>query len=456
MPSVKPRHEDALRRIFEADSSLERKGHEQESFRLAFSGEAANGEIEHRCWNSSWAAPSGETIDDLGELGLLRVEPSANKVRVFSLSVNGREEAAKMFDSTSQPPPDPEPEPVPATEQPRDPRKVAVMHGRDLRARQWMYDWLRRIGLEPLEWSHLIALTGQGTPYSGEAVRAAFSRAQAVVVLFTPDEIGVLHPELSSDDGSGDDGGAQPRLNVILEAGMALQSHQDQTVLVEIGLTREISDLGGRNTVRLTGAASGLNALANRLENAGCPVNRTGSDWLETDDLEELPALRRTADQDGAKLVQAPPGGVAAVGPEGSSYRVFRARGERIECRAHNGKRWTSWAEVGSLDEEAVGLAASSIGSGHVEVFVLLPRGEVMHNWWREADGWQPEFLSLGRPFKEERVQRISAGSKGAGHQEVFVEAESGEVGHIWWNRGWRRTKDSATGLGNGWWRFPA
>ena len=187
--------------------------------------------------------------------------------------MKGRKEAAMNFDPKAE-----AVEPEPSPQQARDPRKVAVMHGRDSRARQWMYDWLRRIGLEPLEWSQLIARTGKATPYSGEAVEAAFELAQAVVVLLTPDEIGVLHPELNDPDANDD--GAQPRLNVILEAGMALQSHQDQTVLVEIGATRPISDLGGRNTVRLAGEPDGLNELANRLKGAGCPVNRSGSDWL--------------------------------------------------------------------------------------------------------------------------------------------------------------------------------
>lgn len=386
----------------------------------------------------------------MGELELLRVEPSFNKVRVFSLSMQGRKDAAMRFDPNAEPV-----EAERAMEQrAQDPRKVAVMHGRDVGARKWMYGWLRSVGLQPQEWGHLIAQTGKATPYSGEAVRAAFDIAQAVVVLFTPDEIGVLHPELNGDDANDD--GAQPRLNVILEAGMALQSHQNQTVFVELGATRPISDLGGLNTIRLNGAADRLHELANRLERAGCRLDRSGSDWLDTSDLQELPALRRSTTADRVDLAIAPPGGVAAVGPEGSSYRVFRARGERIECRAHDGKRWTSWSEVGILNEEPIGLASASVGRGHVEVFALLPRGEVLHNWWRYEDGWQPEFHSLGRPFGEQPVTWINASSKETGHQEVFVEAAGGEIAHIWWNRGWRKTKDSATGLGDGWWRFSA
>lgn len=77
-----------------------------------------------------------------------------------------------------------------------------------------------------------------------------------------------------------------------------------------------------------------------------------------------------------------------------------------------------------------------------------------MHNWWGKDEGWEPEFRSLGQPFADERVSRIAAGSKGDRHEEVFVEAASGEIAHIWWRRGWRRNSDPATRLGDGWWRF--
>lgn len=447
MRAVEPWHEHALRRIYEADRTLIRDGREPEPFRLRFTGESLDGEIEHRYWDRSWVVPSETTIDELGEVGVLRVEPSHGKARTFLLSVDGRAAAAAKFD----PPIQPQAEQTPAPQGTRSPRKVAVMHGRDMHARRWMYDWLPRIGLEPLEWSHLVALTGNATPYSGEAVEAAFRRAQAVVVLFTPDEIGALHPELIEGDGSGIDERAapQPRLNVVLEAGMALKSHEKETVLVEIGSTRPISDLAGRNTIRLRGDAGGLNELANRLERAGCPVDRSGTAWLETDELQQLAALRRKAKVD---EVSAPPGGLAPVSSQGAFYGLLRARGAEIECRSHD-RVWQDWVPVGAVDEEPIGLACASVGPVHAEVFALLPRGEVMHNW-RIRGSWQPHFHSLGRPFAAEPVNRISAGSKGAGHQEVFVESAAGGIGHLWMEGRWRRNTDPATRLGDGWWHF--
>ncbi len=149
----------------------------------------------------------------------------------------------------------------------------------------------------PLEWEELVNLTESTAPYNGEAVTAAFDVAQAVVVVLTPDDVGFLHPDLRGEREREDDREptGQARLNVVLEAGMALQSHPTRTILVEIGHAREISDLAGRNAVRLDGSASKLNSLASRLEQAGCPVRRTGNDWLDTNAFAALDALTREA-----------------------------------------------------------------------------------------------------------------------------------------------------------------
>lgn len=448
MPAVEPRHEDALRRIYEADLNSRRSGQVPGPFRSTWYGEDED-EIEHPGWDRSWASPSGETIEDLAELSLLRVDTNQPGTP-FSLTMKGREEAAKLLAPPSS---EAVAQPVSSPHLVRDPRKVAVMYGRDMKAKQWMYAWLPRVGLEPLEWSHLITLTGSATPYSGEAVEAAFRTAQAVVVLFTPDEIGALHPDLIAGDGSGLDErtATQPRLNVILEAGMALKSHENETVLVEIGSTRPVSDLAGRNTVRLKGDAGGLNELANRLERAGCRVNRGGTEWLETEELQRLPALQRKAD---TEYIPAPLGGISPVAYEGSFYWVLRARGTEIACRGHDGEGWIEWTPVGSVDEEPIGLAAASAGPAHIEAFVLLPRGEVLHNWRLKGYDWQPRFHSLGKPFGAVRVNRISAGSKGEGHEEVFVESVAGEIAHLWLEGSWRRNIDALTALGDGWWRF--
>lgn len=90
------RQQQALRRIYQADRMLQADGQEPEQFVLIcpWNGRSI---IRHPRWNSSWATPSEETIDDLAELDLLRVElPSGHPrtfTRAFSFTVRGRNEA---------------------------------------------------------------------------------------------------------------------------------------------------------------------------------------------------------------------------------------------------------------------------------------------------------------------------------------------------------------------------
>jgi predicted nucleotide-binding protein len=440
---VESRHSDALRRIFQADSSLRNEGKGPEKFILiqTFGGDS----VKHPHWDGSWATPSEETVMDLSELEFLRVQRGSNALS-FSLSMKGREEAEKL--SPHEGSELNSPEDHSGAKPHRDSRKVAVMHGRDSEARTWMFDWLRRVGLEPLEWSELVELTGKAAPYNGEAVEAAFSDAQAVVVLLTPDEMGILHPDLRGSEDRSDPMG-QARLNVILEAGMALQSHPKKTVLVEIGRTREISDLAGRNAVRLNGEPARLNDLANRLETAGCAVRRTGEDWLKTSALTALAALRREA------VPSRPRGGIAAIGIDASPYCVVRMRSRILEHRIRNEDGWSGWSQIGTLPTEGIGLAASSLGSGHAEVFILLPNGEVLHTWWLQDSGWHSGFLSLGRPFGDKPAAWITAASTEKGHQEVFVGAGDGEIANIWHLHGrWHPNSMPGTSYSDGWSRF--
>lgn len=51
-----------------------------------------------------------------------------------------------------------------------------------------MFDFLRSIGLHPIEWSEAIVAAKKPSPYVGEVLDAAFSVAQAIVVFMTPDD----------------------------------------------------------------------------------------------------------------------------------------------------------------------------------------------------------------------------------------------------------------------------
>lgn len=166
-----------------------------------------------------------------------------------------------------------------------DPRKVFVIHGRNDPARKGLFTFLRSIGLEPIEWSEAIRMTGQGSPYIGDVLNVAFGAAQAVVVLQTPDDVAHLHESLTHLDDPETNPQMQPRPNVLFEAGMALARDADRTIIVELGEIKTFSDIHGRHVVRLDNSTTKRQEFAQRLETAGCAANLAGTDWHTEGDL---------------------------------------------------------------------------------------------------------------------------------------------------------------------------
>lgn len=160
---------------------------------------------------------------------------------------------------------------------------VFVVHGRNGKLRRSLFDFLRALGLKPLEWEKVVLMTKKTNPYVGEILDNTMAKVQAVVVLFSPDDLAKLKPELlqTSDGGSEKKLRGQPRPNVLFEAGLALGRHPDKTILVEVGKLRKFSDIAGRHLVRLTNDYTKRNDLANRLENLGCKVDKQGTDWTK-------------------------------------------------------------------------------------------------------------------------------------------------------------------------------
>ena len=179
---------------------------------------------------------------------------------------------------------------VPVTEA-DDPSVVFVVHGRNLAARDGVFEFLRALGLKPLAWGQALKLTGEGAPYVGQVLDEAFKKAQAVVVLMTPDEITYLRSEYTTGDDDPDyEPAPQARPNVLFEAGMAFGRHPKRTILVELGSVRPFSDVVGRHVVRLDGSTERRKDLAQRLETAGCAVDINGDDWLRAGNLDPPPA----------------------------------------------------------------------------------------------------------------------------------------------------------------------
>jgi len=163
----------------------------------------------------------------------------------------------------------------------QDPRKVSVVYGRNLKARDALFAFLRSIELDPIEWSQAVAATGKGTPYVGEILDKMFSMAQAVVVLMTPDDEAQLRAHLRRKDEPSYETELTPqaRANVLFEAGMAIGRYPERTVLVQLGPLRPFSDIGGRHVVKFDGSTQKRQELAQRLLTAGCPANLGGTDW---------------------------------------------------------------------------------------------------------------------------------------------------------------------------------
>ncbi len=132
---------------------------------------------------------------------------------------------------------------------------------------------------------------GQAGPkYIGDIVDAAFSQAQALIVLFTGEDVArvgsrYLKPE---DQDYERELTPQPRLNVVFEAGLAMGKYRERTILVQCGNTRPFTDLAGRWLLTISNDAADRKALVDALIAAECPVDLAGrQDWLTAGDFAE-------------------------------------------------------------------------------------------------------------------------------------------------------------------------
>jgi hypothetical protein len=65
-------------------------------------------------------------------------------------------------------------------------KTIFVVHGRDEALRESMFDFLRALKLEPLEWDEAIRRARRGAnPFVGDVIDRVMEQAQAVLVLFS-------------------------------------------------------------------------------------------------------------------------------------------------------------------------------------------------------------------------------------------------------------------------------
>ena len=169
-----------------------------------------------------------------------------------------------------------------------DRHRVFVVHGRNTKARDAMFSFLRSIALDPIEWEEAIQMTAEASPYIGNVLDIAFANAQAALIMLTGDDVACLGEQLQEPDDPDHEKRltAQARPNVLFEMGMAFGKYPMRTVIVEFGRPRPFSDVAGRSTIHFSDAAASRKKIADRLRSAGCLLrtdNRT--DWLREGDF---------------------------------------------------------------------------------------------------------------------------------------------------------------------------
>jgi predicted nucleotide-binding protein len=206
-----------------------------------------------------------------------------------------------------------------------DPRFIWVVYGRNELARRAMFRFLRALDLHPIEWEEAVGRASQATPDNDAIVEAGFSMAQGVVILKTPDDEARLRQGYRKRNEPADEKRltAQARQNVIYEAGIARAKHTyERTVIVELGVTRSVSDQAGLNVVRMDDTMAKRQALAHRLLQAGCAVNMTGVDWHTEG---EFDAAIKPADSEKAVRVQSKSSSKSSI-PQADREKIAELR----------------------------------------------------------------------------------------------------------------------------------
>lgn len=166
-------------------------------------------------------------------------------------------------------------------------KKVFVVHGRNEPIKNQIFNFLRSIKLEPIDWPIAVSLTGKGAPFIFDVVRAGIEASQCCLVLFTGDDTVKLRSEFGLEKSA-----YQPRPNVIFEAGIALSLiGQDQTIIVTFEDLRQLSDLGGMSFLKLDNNPESRKSLINRLKTAGCDLDDSGTDYLNHEKTGNFDAL---------------------------------------------------------------------------------------------------------------------------------------------------------------------
>lgn len=156
-----------------------------------------------------------------------------------------------------------------------------VVHGRDTDLNEDMFALLRALNLNPIEWSAAVAKTKGNNPDVDKIIGGQMKSVQGIVVLISPDEQAKLKPKFCDPANPSEKTlRDQARPNVLFEAGWAFGAYPSKTLLVRVGNTRPISDLGGKHIIKLSNSPASRKELAQRLRKMKFKVDTDGTSWL--------------------------------------------------------------------------------------------------------------------------------------------------------------------------------
>ena len=160
--------------------------------------------------------------------------------------------------------------------------KVFVVTGRNDALRLSIFNLLRALKLNPMEWMEVIENAEEPSPYISTAIKKSIDEAAAVIIIMAPEEEAKLIEELQTETND-DQLFKQPRPNVIFEAGLALGLKESKTIILQFGEMRIFSDILGKHILRYRGEEKEVNFkndLVRKLRIAGCECE-DGNDYYD-------------------------------------------------------------------------------------------------------------------------------------------------------------------------------
>ena len=170
--------------------------------------------------------------------------------------------------------------------------EVFVIHGRNSKIRDSMYEFLKVLGLKPVTFEEAKRRTGLGSPTIMNILDNAITKNMVILSLYTPDDIGFMNPYFHWDTDSEIEKRpvGQARQNVIFETGLALARNPEKTILVFFGEVKKYSDISWIHYVQFVDTPDIRKQLKDQLKSVGCAV-KENPNYLNVGNFEIEPAI---------------------------------------------------------------------------------------------------------------------------------------------------------------------